>query len=345
MIEVRTPSRLHFGLLAYSRDDRRQFGGAGLAVRRPEIVVRVRPTGSGAAGFTAAGQLADRAVEFAQRFAANAAAGGWGEIPPAALEIVRVPRPHTGLGSGTQLALAVSRALAKLVGRDDLSPAELAALAGRGKRSAIGVYAFHHGGFIVEGGKSPSSKLSPIVMRHPFPEEWRIVLIRPRALEGLAGEREHHAFADMPAIPAELTARMSRLVLLGLAPGLVEHDIDAFGQSLFELQQLAGECFATAQGGIYADPLLAKIVDHVRGTGVRGVGQSSWGPTLYAVTRDEASAEKLANDIEAAFGLSKPGEVIVTAADNRGSTVRSVVPPLPAAKPRPGEGGGVPAAG
>lgn len=324
MIEVRTPARLHFGLLAYSRDDRRQFGGAGLAVQRPEVVVRVRRTGAGSTGFTATGPLADRAIEFAQRFAANTAVAGRGEIPPIEIEIVRAPRPHTGLGSGTQLAMAVSRSIAKLIEQDDLSAVELASLAGRGKRSAIGVHAFHHGGFIVEGGKLPSSKLSPMVMRHPFPQEWRIVLVRPRVLEGLAGEREHHAFADMPAIPTELTARMSQLVLLGMAPGLIEHDIDAFGQALFELQQLAGQCFATAQGGIYADPLLARIVDHVRGTGVRGVGQSSWGPTLYAVMSDEASAEKLANDVESEFGLAKPGEVIVTAADNRGSTVRSI---------------------
>jgi beta-RFAP synthase len=325
MIEVRTPARLHFGLLAYSRDDGRQFGGAGLAIQRPGALIRVKPADDG--GFIATGPLADRAVEFARRFAQNAAAAGWGEVAPAAIEVVRVPRPHTGLGTGTQLAMAISRALATRAGRDALPPAALATLAGRGKRSANGVYGVYHGGFIVEGGKSPASTLAPMVMRHPFPDEWRIVVIRPRSLEGLAGEREHYAFADMPAIPADLTARMSRLVLLGLAPALVEHDLDAFGEALFELQQLAGGCFATAQGGIYADPLLARIVEHVRTAGVRGVGQSSWGPTLYAITRDQRAAEALAGGVESAFGLAKPGEVVITAADNRGSHVRRIGSP------------------
>ena len=95
MIEVRTPARLHFGLLAYSRDDGRQFGGAGLAIQRPGALIRVKPADDG--GFTATGPLADRAVEFARRFAQNAAAAGWGEVAPAAIEVVRVPRPHTGL--------------------------------------------------------------------------------------------------------------------------------------------------------------------------------------------------------------------------------------------------------
>src|SRR5262245_34212164 len=138
MIEIRTPSRLHFGLLAYSRDDARQFGGAGLMVRHPETLIRVRPTA--AKGFIASGRMADRVVEFANRFATGAADRGWGEIGGASLEVLRVPRPHTGLGSGTQLAMAVARALAELIERDDLPPHELAALAGRGKRSAIGVH-------------------------------------------------------------------------------------------------------------------------------------------------------------------------------------------------------------
>lgn len=322
MIEIRTPSRLHFGLLAYSRDDQRQFGGAGLMVRQPETLIRIRATGG--QGFTASGRMADRALALADRFAAAALQRGWGELGGAAIEVLRVPRPHTGLGSGTQLGMAIGRGLAQLYEREGLSPQELAGLVGRGKRSAIGVHGFHQGGFLVEGGKSDAARLSPLVMRQTFPEDWRIVLVRPRSLEGLAGQRENDAFQDMPAIPADLTARMCRLVLLGLAPALIEQDLPSFGEALYELQQLAGQCFAAAQGGIYADKLLADIVQFIRQRGVRGVGQSSWGPTLYAVVRDEESAERLAAEVEEYFALHQAGEVIVTAADNQGAAVRAL---------------------
>ncbi|MCE9591474.1 MAG: beta-RFAP synthase [Planctomycetes bacterium] len=333
MIEVHTPSRLHFGLLALSRNGRRQFGGAGLMVRRPDVAVRVRRTPDNP-GLTATGRMADRALEFATRFFDTALERGW-TAPPrgVAIDVMRVPRPHTGLGSGTQLGMAIAKCLSLLIERDGLTVAELAAIVGRGRRSAIGAHGFACGGFLVDGGKFPSDDntpaLAPIVMRHPFPEEWRIVLIRPRALEGIAGKREAQAFADMPAIPDEVTQRMSRLVLLGLAPALVERDIAAFGESLFELQREVGSCFAGHQGGIYADPQLDAIVNFIRGLGIHGVGQSSWGPTLYAITPDEPSADHVATAVEEQFGLQSKGEVIVTTGDNDGCTVRRAGAPSP----------------
>src|SRR5690606_14836448 len=154
-----------------------------------------------------------------------------------------------------QLGMAVGRALAATIDQHQLDAAELAALVGRGERSAIGAHGFFHGGLIVEGGKYDLSRLSPMLVRQAVPEQWRIVLIRPRQLEGLSGRREREAFARLPIVPEARTAQMSRLVLLGLVPAAIEGDLDLFGESLFELQQLVGQCFASAQGGIYAHPM------------------------------------------------------------------------------------------
>lgn len=302
-------------------------------VRRPDVTVRLR-IAPGEASIAATGLMADRALHFARRFLDAAAKQQW-TLPTGGLtiEVVRVPRPHTGLGSGTQLAMAVARALAQHMGYGSLDVAELAAAVGRGRRSAIGAHGFAHGGFLVDGGKFPtdtnSSRLAPIVLRHAFPENWRIVLIRPRALEGIAGERETQAFADMPDIPSEITDRMSRLVLLGLAPALVEEDLDTFGESLFELQREVGACFAGPQGGIYAHPMLDDAVQFIRAQGIRGVGQSSWGPTLYAIAPDESSADRIATLVEERFNLHQKGEVIVTTGDNTGCTVRTLNAPAP----------------
>ncbi len=335
MIEVSTPSRLHFGLLAFNPGDRRQFGGAGLMVAQPGTAVRFGPAPSGQ-GFTAQGRMADRVIEFAQRFAQEAPFRNVGNLAGAHMHVLRIPRPHTGLGSGTQLGMVVAMGLARMLDRTDLSAEELAGLVGRGQRSAIGAHGFLCGGFLVDGGKSPSPavaatsegaplpNLSPLVMRHDFPEDWRIVLIRPRALEGIAGERERRAFRTLPPIPPPVTDHMCRLVLLDLAPALLEHNLDVFGEALYQLQQAVGRCFASVQGGIYADPMLDEIVRHVRDKGIRGIGQSSWGPTLYAITANRESAEQLAADLESKFSLNRAGEVVVTTADNKGAVVKVV---------------------
>ena len=325
MIEVRTPSRLHFGLLSYGNDAQtRQFGGVGLMVKRPDVKICIEPS----ATYSGTGRLSDRAVGFARRFAQGAVASGLvTEVPPVAIRVQRVPRPHTGLGTGTQLGMAVGRALASLLERDDLTVAELAGLVGRGQRSAVGAHGCFGGGFIVEGGKADAESLSPKVIQHPFPQQWRVVLVRPAQLHGITGEREQQAFERMPPLPGEMTDRMCRLVLLGLAPAVVETDLDRFGNALYELQRLAGQSFKSAQGGVYAHPLLDQMVTFIRDQGFHGIGQSSWGPTLYAISGDQDESEWLAARVQRKFGL-EAGEVLITEPDNRGAKVCRVGSPV-----------------
>ena len=326
MIQVDTPCRLHFGLLAYNREESRQFGGAGLMVAEPRISVRVAP----ADAFRVTGPMAERAGAFAQTFAAKWAArqaasgrGNRGSLHGAEIHITDAPRPHTGLGSGTHLGMVIARARAELADPKEattLGVDELAGLVSRGARSAIGAYGFFHGGFIIEGGKRDPLSLSPMLVQQPFPPHWRLVLITPDKLVGLSADREVQAFAKMISIPREVTAEMCRLTLLGLLPALIERDLSTFSAALYDMQQRVGMCFAAAQGGIYADPLLERIVKFIRAQGVEGVGQSSWGPTLYAVTESERSAQELATRVRDEFELAQR-EVLVTAADNAGCKV------------------------
>lgn len=320
MIDVITPSRLHFGLLAFDPAEPRQFGGVGLMVRQPMTRIRL----SHADDVTAEGRMADRATDFASRFLEWAA-----ERDPSLSEsgvhikIASVPRPHTGLGSGTQLGIAVATGLAKLFELGDLSITDRAAAVSRGKRSAIGAHGFIQGGLIVEGGKREPHELSPMISRSHFPDDWRVVLIRPHLFDGLSGEREQIAFDTKLNIPQAVTAELCRIVLLGMIPSLIEQDINTFGDALYDLQSKVGDCFAGAQGGRWADPQLGQIVQFVRDQGVRGVGQSSWGPTLYAVCEDDERAEDLASKLQATFELD-PDEVRITEADNHGAVVRKV---------------------
>ena len=151
--------------------------------------------------------------------------------------------------------------------------------------AALGVHGFAQGGFLVEAGKR-SEEVSPLVARLAFPEEWRIVIAIPPAEVGLFGESEREAFRELLGRPA-LTDALCRLVLLGMLPALIERDLDTFGEALYDFNARAGEVFAPVQGGTYAGRRVEEIVTLVRRLGVRGVGQSSWGPAVFAVVGDE----------------------------------------------------------
>ena len=195
-------------------------------------------------------------------------------------------------------------------------------------RSALGAHGFEQGGLLVESGKRATEGLAPLVARHPFPDEWRIVVARlinetPVALgaAGLHGRDETLAFARLTAEPAAVgrTEALCRLVLLGLLPALVEGDVDGFGEALYEFNTRVGEAFAPVQGSaMYASPRVAELVAFVRSQNVRGVAQSSWGPAVFAVVAEEEQARHLAAQLRQRFAL-EDAAVWVTAACNHGA--------------------------
>lgn len=327
MIEVRAYSRLHFGFLNPSAPQTaqvetplsRSFGGVGAMIAQPDLCVRLEADDA----WSAEGPLAERALEVAQRFAAATCRDEQiAELPAHRLWIERVMPAHAGLGSGSQLALSVARALAASWGLScDL--ATLARRAGRGLRSALGAHGFELGGFLVESGKRSPEGLAPLVARQPFPEAWRLVVALPlQHSSGLHGGDEVEAFARLTGHPAasSATETLCRLVLLGMLPALVERDLDAFGEALYEFNARVGEAFAPVQGGTYASPRVAEVVEFVRGQNVRGVGQSSWGPAVFAVVADAERAEHLAIQMRRRFALPESA-VWATPACNHGATL------------------------
>jgi beta-RFAP synthase len=214
--------------------------------------------------------------------------------PRCRIEVCEAPPQHVGLGTGTQLAMAVAAGLNVFFDRPALDAASLARRVGRGQRSAIGLYGFFEGGLLMEGGKTPSEEVSPLVGRVELPEAWRFVLVRPRGQRGLSGVAEQRAFARLPPVPAELTAALRREAAEVLLPAAAAGRFDEFSESLYRFGYEAGLSFAARQGGAFAGPRLTALVQSIRDLGVRGVGQSSWGPTLYVLLpSSDAAAEFL----------------------------------------------------
>jgi beta-RFAP synthase len=316
MIRVETGSRLHFGVFQFGgQGGGRFFGGAGMMVNEPGIRLTVTP----AKEWQAKGPLAERALEFARQVGKTFLDAGR-STPPHHITIEHAAPEHAGLGTGTQLGLAVARALAESIGwkADAL---ELARRTGRGKRSAIGIHGFAQGGFLVEPGKLANEDIGPLSARVDFPEEWRIVLAIPGGSQGLHGPSERQAFQRIheAAIPLPTDA-LCRLVLLGMLPALAQRDLAGFSEALYEFNRKVGEAFASVQGGPYASARLEAVVEHLRRSGVSGVAQSSWGPTLAAVVEDADHARAVSTELQA-FGIAS-NELIVASARNRGATSR-----------------------
>lgn len=307
---VTAPARLHFGMLDPAGIGARRFGGVGVGVEFPRVVVAVR-AGSGEE-VTTHGPEADRAALFARR--AREAFGYSGGVE---VDVREAIPSHTGLGSGTKLGLTVARGVAELAGIS-AAPEALADASGRGARSSVGCWTFAAPGLVVEAGVRDRESISPLVARHAMPDRWRCVLAMPLGVEGLSGNAEERFFGLMHQERTAIEPRVSRLVLTALLPGLVTENIDEFGAGLWEIQREIGSMFASRQGGVF-HPRAAPVVDALVALGVGAVGQSSWGPTVYGIVDDPERAASVADRLRAATGPDV--EVRVVDFDRRGAWV------------------------
>ena len=317
-VRVVAPARLHLGFLDLNGSLGRRFSSLGLAIDKPasEIVL------SRARAFAANGPDADRALMILRRYASVLHSDGAFQ-----LDVRKAIPPHAGLGSGTQLALAIGTALSVIDGVDG-SAHGLGELAERGARSAIGMGAFETGGFIVDGGRGDADNAPPILIRAKFPEAWRALLIFDPRTAGVHGTAETEAFAALPPLAEELCGRISRLVLMQLVPGIIDGDIDAFGAAVTEIQAIIGGHFAAAQGGgPWASPAVGRIAQMLKESGALGIGQSSWGPTGFAFTPSQENAEAL-YDFSIGAARAEGLDILIVKGRNRGALVERMTGPV-----------------
>jgi beta-RFAP synthase len=289
---VEAPARLHFGMLDLGGSLGRRYGGVGAGLNTPSVSVSATP--SKALRVTGESGAIDAATQAARRFLGRYAPDCGAEVT-----VHRTLPAHRGLGSGTQLALSTARALAELY-QIPVPVADLAQVVGRAKRSAIGTYVFGLGGCVLEGGRRTDTddpRPAPLVSRLPIPPRWRCVLAVPAARPGVSGDDEARAFATLPPPPERDAERVAHLVLMGLWPALADAEFDAFGANLSELQRINGRWFAAAQGGTFAPGPSTELIAALTAWGATGVGQSSWGPAVYALAPDEDASQELADRV------------------------------------------------
>jgi beta-RFAP synthase len=314
-ITVAVPARLHLGFLDLNGRLGRRFGSIGLAISDLGTSITIRRTKR----TEVTGPESDRVWQYLQTMERLLALeGGHG------VNISEVVPAHAGLGSGTQLALAVAAGLRRLHNLP-LNLESDALHLGRGTRSGVGIGLFSRGGLVVDGGRGNEPRPAPIVSHLPFPDRWRVLAILDPKLHGVHGPDEVTTFAALPPMPDAEAAHICRLVLMKALPALVEHDLASFGAAIKELQVRLGDYFAPAQGGSrFTSRDVAAVLDTLNGAGAVGIGQSSWGPTGFAFAPSSEEAARLATiarrdlsarglDIRVCKGLNRGAEIVAHA--------------------------------
>ncbi len=295
------------------------FGSLGLALETPRCVLEARLVEDGERGAAPDGDLSLMIEETRERLGLKQqVAARWMEA---------IPR-HQGFGSGTQHRLAAAFAVSRLAGLS-LSAAELGRLVRRGRRSGVGLAVFEHGGFVVDAGrlvgagtqKATGVDLPPMIFRHAVPEDWLFLIVVPPEGGGMSGAREEEIFRALPPMGEAVAGRISRLTLMKVMPSLLTDDIQEFGRGIEEIQCLVGEYFAPYQGGVWATAMGKEVAARAHDCGAYAVGQSSWGPAVYALVRGEEAAMRLIDELRRLPGVAQ-SHIFFTRANNVGMTWR-----------------------
>jgi len=312
-IEIEAPGRLHMGFLDISGSIGRRFGSLGVGLE--EIVTHIR--------LRAADRLEVFGPDAARaRPAAEAITGSLGLELPAHIDILKAIPHHAGLGSGTQMALAVGTGLAALH-QIDLSLEDIATTTRRGARSGIGIAAFRESGLILDGGRGPETLVPPVISRLQMPPAWRFLIILDPHHQGLHGTPEMNAFSLLPPFPEDDAARLCHRLLMEGLPAVMEHQLKDFGDVVSELQRAVGDHFAPAQGGRFASRDVADTLNFLEAEGAVGIGQSSWGPTGFCLVANEEHALALKASCEKALPQAQKLTISIGTPRRRGAIIKT----------------------
>ena len=321
-VYVRTPARLHLGFIDLGGELGRVFGGIGVAINRPSVILEAESSQD----LEFKGEKSENLRPIVELLLKK-----YNIKPQVSINVRQTIPEHVGLGSGTQLSLAAAVAVSKLF-HMKVSVESLARLTGRGQVSGVGTALFEQGGFVVEAGlKSQGNKpdpqasenFPPVIFRQSFPEDWFFVVAIPNVKKGVSGQAEAKAFTHLQPMHKEKAALISHLIVMGLLPALMEGDIETFGKALTEIQSIVGDYFATVQGARFSSSRAGNCIKNMLENGAYGAGQSSWGPTVYGLAQGEIEAKKLSASTKIFLQKSAGGQVFFTSANNKGAYIKS----------------------
>lgn len=307
-VNIVSSARLHLGFLDLGGNKENSFGGIGVTINKFNTIINIKKNHK----LVIKGNVSNKAFNFVINFCKK------NKIKSNYLINIKKTIPeHVGLGSGTQLALSIGTAIAKL-NNLNLNTLEIGNMLDRGKRSKIGIGSFIQGGFLIDLGMK--NKFFPIFKQVKFPNEWKILLIQNKN-KGLYGAKEEKAFKMLQKPPNKKNS-LNRLVLMKIYPSLVEKNFKEFSKSITEMQNYMGKYFYSVQGGKYSNNIVLKVSNFLKKEKVLGYGQTSWGPTGFAFLSNYQKAKKMKYRLEKKFANCNDLQFIICSSKNIGANIK-----------------------
>jgi beta-ribofuranosylaminobenzene 5'-phosphate synthase len=306
-VRITTPCRIHLSLIDENGYTGRVDGGVGLMLDQPNVVLEVSNSADEFAiechryYRESVHVINEKASKVFKLFHIN--------NKNFHFNLLRYYPSHVGLGSKTQLSLAIGTAISKLKNMD-IPIEEITKMVERGGTSGIGWRGFETGGFIVDGGhdygigkekenflpSSASGSANPAltISKYNIPENWRFVLVIPNVKPGANGEEEVDIFKKYTPIPRDEVNEVSHQILMKMLPGILRNDLQCFGEGLKRIQSIGFKKIEISlQKQIVKD--LLKLFEKI---GVKAYGMSSFGPSILGITDSDGEAEKLKKTVE-----------------------------------------------
>jgi len=311
---ISAPAHLHTGNFDLTGDLGRLYGTVGFAIDLPLEVEIAKAKGVKAKD--------EAAYKFAKRFVEKTGIEG------AEIHVKKEIPKYVGVGFHTTLALSIGVGLSKLNGLN-LTVEDVSVIMGRGTITAVGVYAFKTGGFIIEGGFKVDQRekmVPPLIYQSAMPTDWLFVVAIPdesRAEIAKLRSKEDEILGNLKVMPKEQSDELSRIVLVKIMPAFVEKNINEFGEGLTAFNQKLGKFWSSYQEGTYRNRVVEGGIKLMLRRSSCGC-QTSWGPTFYSILEGEAEAKRLVEELKQYLNKNGGGEVFYTKANNSGASVMKV---------------------
>ena len=322
---IKSPSRLHLGLIDMNGSYGRLDGGIGLTIQDPNLCLYAETAEKGITVDFNDNFIFDDDIkrEYTQKItkAAQKVTDYYDIDEGFYFRVDKAYLTHSGLGSGTQIALSTGKLITEFIGQES-NGYTLGKITGRGGTSGIGVFAFDYGGFIVDGGHSKKEKdsflpssasnASPpqLFGRYEFPEEWGVLLVILNSDVSVNGQKEVNIFQDYCPIDRQEVELFSHLIFVNMIPFLLEKDLPCFGNVINKVQTIG---FKNIEVKLQSDNI-KNLMKKLTEIGAYAVGMSSFGPTVYSFY--DESNKHIVDEIKDYVG--DDGIVMTTKAQNHG---------------------------
>ncbi len=331
-IRITTPCRIHLSLIDENGYTGRVDGGIGLMLDRPNVVFEA--SNDSDEFQIKANKYYRESIEVINEKASRVFKAFNISNKNFRFNLRRYYPSHVGLGSKTQLSLAVALAIA-ILKKKEISIRTLTKIVGRGGTSGIGWKGFEEGGFILDAGhdfgkgkekesflpSSASQDANPAltILRYPIPENWRFVLVIPNVKKGAYGDEEVSIFQNCTPIPKEEVNEVSHQILMKILPGIIKNDLECFGQGLKRIQNIGFKKIEISM----QDQIVKDLLTFFEEYGTKAHAMSSFGPSVIAITESDEEALEVKKAVEEKLGRN--GEhIYLSKPNNNGAKVKYI---------------------